>query len=51
MGAKAVDLLAEGKSNRVVCYQQGEFVDYDIHEALQMKKDIPEEQYRISRTL
>jgi len=51
MGAKAVDLLAEGKSNRVVCYRDGEFVDYDIHEALQMKKDIPEDQYRISRIL
>ena len=51
MGAKAVDLLAEGKSNRVVCYKGGEFVDYDIHEALQMKKDIPEDQYRISKTL
>ncbi len=51
MGAKAVDLLAEGKSNRVVCYRGGEFVDYDIHEALQMKKDIPEDQYRISRIL
>lgn len=51
MGAKAVDLLAQGKSNRVVCYRGGDFVDYDIHEALQMKKDIPEEQYRISKVL
>ena len=36
MGAKAVDLLLEGKTNRVVGYQHGEFVDYDINEALQM---------------
>ncbi|MBQ4563929.1 MAG: 6-phosphofructokinase [Lachnospiraceae bacterium] len=51
MGAKAVDLLAAGKSNRVVSYRGGEFVDDDIREALQMKKDIPEDQYRISRIL
>jgi 6-phosphofructokinase 1 len=31
MGAKAVDLLLEGKTNRVVGYQHGEFVDYDIN--------------------
>ena len=34
MGSMAVDLLAEGKTNRVVAYKNGEFVDYDIDEAL-----------------
>ena len=38
MGAKAVELLCSGKSNRVVAYRHGEFVDYDIEEALNMKK-------------
>ena len=38
MGAKAVELLCEGKSNRVVAYKHGKFVDYDIMEALAMKK-------------
>ena len=38
MGAKAVDLLAEGKTKRVVAYRNGEFVDFDINEALSMKK-------------
>lgn len=38
MGAKAVELLCEGKSNRVVAYRHGEFVDFDIMEALAMKK-------------
>ena len=38
MGAMAVDLLCEGKSNRVVAHRNGEFVDYDINEALAMKK-------------
>ena len=42
MGAKAVELLCEGKSNRVVAYKHGEFVDYDIEEALSMKK-MPDE--------
>mgnify|MGYP000644851285 FL=1 len=51
MGAKAVELLCAGKSNRVVAYKNGEYVDYDIQEALSMKKDIPEEQYKISKML
>jgi 6-phosphofructokinase 1 len=42
MGAKAVDLLVEGKSNRIVAYKDAKFVDYDIDEALSMKKDIDE---------
>ena len=51
MGAKAVDLLLEGKTNRVVGYQHGQFVDYDINEALQMHKEIPEYAYRVSKDL
>ena len=47
MGALAVDLLCEGKSNRVVGYRHGDFVDYDIDEALAMQKEIPEYQYEI----
>lgn len=51
MGARAAELLCDGKSNRLVAYKHGEFVDYDIQEALQMTKDIPEEQYEIARML
>lgn len=51
MGAKAAQLLVEGKSNRVMAYKQGEYVDFDIQEALNMRKDIPEDQYAISRIL
>ena len=51
MGSKAVELLCAGKSNRVVAYKNGEYVDYDIQEALSMKKVIPEEQYKISKML
>ena len=38
MGALAVDLLCKGASNRVVGYRHGEFVDFDIDEALAMTK-------------
>lgn len=51
MGAKAVDLLCEGKAKRVVAYVKGEYVDYDINEALQMKKDIDEYMYEVSKLL
>ncbi len=51
MGAYAVDILMEGKTNRVVGYQHGEFVDFDIEEALNMQKKIPEYQYKVSRWL
>ncbi|WP_349943987.1 6-phosphofructokinase [Lacrimispora sp. BS-2] len=51
MGARAVELLCEGKSNRVIGYKQGEFQDLDIQEALSMTKDIPEDQYQISKML
>ena len=51
MGAKAVELLCAGKSNRVVAYKGGEYVDFDIQEALAMTKDIPEDQYEISKML
>ena len=50
-GAKAAELLAAGKSNRLVAYKHGEFVDFDIQEALNMTKDIPEEQYEIAKML
>ncbi len=51
MGAYAVDVLCEGRSKRVVAYSNGEYVDYDIDEALAMKKDISEYQYDISKVL
>lgn len=51
MGAKAVELLAAGKSNRVVAWRGGEYVDYDLYEALAMQKDISEEEYAISKML
>ena len=51
MGAMAVEMLIAGKYNRVVGYKEGEFVDYDINEALSMKKKISNHQYEISKVL
>lgn len=51
MGAYAADLLCNGKSNRVVAYRKGEYVDFDIEEALQMQKEIPEYIYDVSGRL
>ena len=51
MGAYAVDILCEGKSNRVVAHKNGNFVDFDIDEALAMKKGVPEYMYSISKSL
>ena len=51
MGAKAVDLLAEGKTNRVVGYKNGEYIDFDINDALKMHKEISEYQVQVARML
>ncbi|MCR4896379.1 MAG: 6-phosphofructokinase [Lachnospiraceae bacterium] len=51
MGAKAVDILIAGKTNRVVCYKHGEFVDMDIEEALNMTKNISEYEFEVARLL
>ena len=51
MGCMAVDLLCEGKSNRVVAYRGGKFTDFDIDEALAMEKHIDDYDYQISLNL
>ncbi len=48
LGYYAVQLLADGKGNRVVGIQDNKIVDYDIQEALSMKKSFENELYRIS---
>lgn len=42
MGSAAVHLLNKGIGNRVVAYRKGEIVDFDIFEALNMKKTFDE---------
>lgn len=51
MGAKAVELLCKGIGNRIVGYKHGEFVDFDIQEALAMTKGIDPFLYDMSRKL
>ena len=48
---QSVDLLCEGKSNRVIAHKDGNFVDFDIDEALAMKKSVDEYMYDISKSL
>lgn len=51
MGAKAVDLLCEGKAKRVVAYVNGQYIDYDINEALKMTKQLDPYMYSLSDIL
>ena len=51
MGAYASDILVQGKTNRVVCYRNGQFIDMDIEEALSMTKSISEYEFQISQHL
>lgn len=51
MGAYAVDIMLQGKTNRVVGYRHGEFVDFDIEDALNMEKGINEYQYEVAHLL
>jgi 6-phosphofructokinase 1 len=51
MGCLAVDLLAEGKTKRVVSYANGKFRDYDINEALAMTKELDPYQIEICSSL
>ena len=48
MGNYAVHLLMQGIGNRVVAMQREQVVDYDIYEALNMKKSIDLDLYRIA---
>ena len=51
MGCKAVELLLEGKQNRIVCMQQHEIVDVDIEEGLAMKKELPQNLVDLAKKL
>lgn len=51
MGGKAVELLLEGKSNRIVCMENGKITDVDIEEGLAMKKQISEELIELAKKL
>lgn len=48
MGYYAVDLLSQGIGNRVVGMQNNKIVDFDIQEALSMKKPFEDDLYHIA---
>ena len=51
LGYYAVDLLSKGIGNRVVGMQHNEVVNYDIQEALKMKKEFPHDLYKIANEI
>ena len=51
MGAYAVNILLEGKSNSIAAARVSRTVDYDIDEALSMPMEIDESMYELARIL
>ncbi len=51
MGNYAVDLLTQGIGNRVVGMQSNKIVDFDIQEALSMKKPFEDDIYEVAREI
>ena len=51
MGAKCVELLLEGKENRIVRVMDGRISDVDINEGLEMTKEIPQELIDLAKKL
>lgn len=51
MGAKAVDLLLEGKSHRAIGIKDNHLIDIDIMEALAKRKVFDQEMYHLSQIL
>ncbi len=51
MGSYAVDIIDQGKKNRLVGYKDGKVYDVDIEEAFQMTKSINDYEYRVAGIL
>ena len=51
LGNKAVELLLEGKSGRVVGIKDNKIIDMDIDEALSMKKTFDDDLYEMAKIL
>jgi 6-phosphofructokinase 1 len=48
---RAVELLSQGRGNRVVGIMKNALVDFEINEALAMKKEFDEELYQIAKSI
>ena len=51
MASAAVHLLEKGIGNRVIAYRKGDIVDFDIFEALNMKKHIDMDLYKMANVI
>ena len=51
MGSQAVDLLEKGTGNRVLAIKNGQIVDLDIQEALEMQKGLDMNLYNVMREI
>ena len=51
MGAYAVDIIDQGKKNRLIGYKDDKVYDIDVDEAFQMQKSIDEYQYEVAHIL
>ncbi|PMC35086.1 6-phosphofructokinase [Bacillus sp. UMB0899] len=51
LGARAVELLIEGKAGRAIGMEKQEIVDYDIVEILKKRDSLPEGVYTLSKEL
>lgn len=51
LGSYAVELLRQGIGNRVVVVKSNKVVDYDILEALEMKKTLDLEMYKVAQQI
>lgn len=51
MGGMAVELLLQGKQNRIVCMRDHHIVDVDIEEGLKMTKELPQQLVDLAKKL
>ncbi|MCD7824520.1 MAG: 6-phosphofructokinase [Clostridiaceae bacterium] len=51
MGSYAVDIIDQGKKNRLVGYKDGSVYDVDIKEAFEMQKGIDDYEYKVANIL
>lgn len=51
MGAYAIDVIDQGRKNRLIGYKDGHVYDIDVDEAFAMKKDISDYEYEVAGIL
>lgn len=51
MGAYAIDVIDQGKKNRLIGYKNGKVYDVDVDEAFAMTKDISDYEYEVAGIL